>query len=244
METAQQDVLGLLERLQRVADEIDRLSALRAEAEEARDRAREDLDETKQSLDAFRERAHALDIERRKRELAIKEGKDRMQRIKARMGDVKTSREYQAVLAEMSSAKQTVAEEEQALERDLAELEAVRVDLERVEARARELEAVLEEAERRLVEVQGETEQAMAERKAEEQRLLADLPQDVVDRYRLIRSRRGGLAVVEARDEACTACYMRIPPQMYIEIIRRTRVMQCPNCHRILVPPREPAVEG
>ncbi|WP_459942381.1 MULTISPECIES: zinc ribbon domain-containing protein [Deferrisoma] len=244
METAQQDVLGLLERLQRVADEIDRLSALRAEAEEARDRARQDLDEAKQSLDAFRERAHALDIERRKRELAIKDGKDRMQRIKARMGDVKTSREYQAVLAEMSSAKQTVAEEEQALERDLAELEAVRVDLERVEARARELEAVLEEAEQRLAEVQGETEQAMAERKAEEQRLLADLPQDVVDRYRLIRSRRGGLAVVEARDEACTACYMRIPPQMYIEIIRRTRVMQCPNCHRILVPPREPAAEG
>ncbi|GAB4257253.1 MAG: C4-type zinc ribbon domain-containing protein [Deferrisoma sp.] len=236
--------MGLLERLQRVADEIDRLSALRAEAEEARDRARQDLDEAKQSLDAFRERAHALDIERRKRELAIKDGKDRMQRIKARMGDVKTSREYQAVLAEMSSAKQTVAEEEQALERDLAELEAVRVDLERVEARARELEAVLEEAEQRLAEVQGETEQAMAERKAEEQRLLADLPQDVVDRYRLIRSRRGGLAVVEARDEACTACYMRIPPQMYIEIIRRTRVMQCPNCHRILVPPREPAAEG
>jgi predicted nucleic acid-binding Zn-ribbon protein len=46
---------------------------------------------------------------------------------------------------------------------------------------------------------------------------------------------------VEARDEACTACFMRIPPQMYIEVIRRSKVLQCPNCHRILIPP---AAEG
>jgi predicted nucleic acid-binding Zn-ribbon protein len=89
-----------------------------------------------------------------------------------------------------------------------------------------------------LERVLAETEHVVTDCRREEAEILKALPIEVVDRYRLIRTRRGGLAVVEARDEACTACFMRIPPQMYIEVMKRTRVIQCPNCHRILIPPR------
>ena len=61
----------------------------------------------------------------------------------------------------------------------------------------------------------------------------------MVAKYKLIRSRLGGVAVAEAKDEACTACFMRIPPQTYIEIAKKNRIMQCPSCHRILIPPRD-----
>ena len=149
--------------------------------------------------------------------------------------------EYQAVLAEMSSAKQTVAQQEEALERDLRELENLQAQLEQTRTRLEDLRGALAQASERLQTVLEDTEHAISERRAEEQEILAALPADVVDRYRLIRSRRGGLAVVEARNEACTACYMRIPPQTYIEVIRKTRIIECPNCHRILIPPKESA---
>ncbi len=232
------DVLDLLEQLQRVADEMDRLDARRRAATEEKDRVDGVLREAERSLTEKEERAHTLDIERRKRELTIKAEKERMQRVKARMGEVKTSREYQAVLTEISSAKQTVTEQEEALLHEMEELEAGSAEIEDLRAKVREIREALEKAQGDLSAVLGGTEQAILECKSEEDAILRALPIEVVDRYRLIRSRRGGLAVVEARDEACTACFMRIPPQMFIEVIRRGRVIQCPNCQRILIPPK------
>jgi predicted nucleic acid-binding Zn-ribbon protein len=232
------DVLILLEKLQRVADEIDRLDSKRRASTVERDRVRENLQEAEATLAEREERAHGIDIERRKRELALKSEKDKMQRVKSRMGDVKTSREYQAVLSEMGAAKQNISDQEESLQRDTKELEEASAAVEELKAKIRGIREDLDQAESALEAVLAEVTPAMEGRRGEETEILRSLPTEVVDRYRLIRSRRGGLAVVEARDEACTACFMRIPPQMYIEVIRRSKVIQCPNCHRILIPPR------
>jgi predicted nucleic acid-binding Zn-ribbon protein len=231
------DVLEQLEGLQRVADDIDRLDARRREASEQRDRVLENLSTAQAELGRSEEKAHAIDMERRKRELALKGERDRMARVKSRLGEVKTSREYQAVLSETSSAKQGISDHEEALAKDELELETIAAEVDQFKARVAGIEADLAAAEQTLAEITAETDETLAAQRAEEGRLLEALPTAVVDRYRLIRSRRGGLAVVQARDEACTACFMRIPPQMYIEVIRRAKVLQCPNCHRILVPP-------
>lgn len=234
------DVLTLLARLQSVADEIDRIDGRRKTAAEARDRIESDLLGAQESLEKCRERLHNLDIERRKRELSLKSERDRMQRVKSRLGDVKTSREYQAVLGEISAAKQMVTEQEEALVKDQDALDGVSREIQELETRVESIKGSLEIAAAELESVMSETENVMAERKAEEADVLKAIPVNIVDRYRLIRTRRGGLAVVEARNEACTACFMRIPPQTYIEVIRHTKVIQCPNCHRILVPPSQP----
>ncbi|MBE0618548.1 MAG: hypothetical protein IH608_11580 [Proteobacteria bacterium] len=237
------DVLGLLEKLQEVADEIDRLEARRREATQERERVQGALEKAEGAMAEKEERARAIDIERRKRELVLKAERDRMARVKGRLGDVKTSREYQAVLQEIASAKQNISEQEEAQLREMQELETVEGEIKTLRGELQEVAANLEEAKRSLADVLGQTDAAVAKCKADETAMLKSLPREVVDRYRLIRSRRGGLAVVQARDEACTACFMRLPPQMYIEVIRRSKVIQCPNCHRILIPPKVSAEE-
>lgn len=237
----QEDTLALLERLQHVADEIDRLEAKRRAATQERERVEKALEEAEKALAEGEERAHAVDMERRKRELALKAEKERMARVKARLGEVKTSREYQAVLLETSSAKQAITDHEEALTRGLQESEQAGAEVEQLKQKIAGIREDRDEAVRALEAVMAETEGAIVDNRGQEESILKALPVEVVDRYRLIRARRGGLAVVEARDEACTACFMRIPPQTYIEVIRRNKVIQCPNCHRILIPPSEPA---
>lgn len=236
------DVLSLLAKLQSVADDIDRLEARRKAATEERDRVEANLQGAQESLTQCRERLHNLDMERRKREMGLKAEKERSQRVKGRLGEVKTSREYQAVLTEISAAKQAVTELEEALNKDMEAVETTGGEIRELEARVEGMQGELDQAALALDSVLRDTEHSIEERKAEETEVLKSLPLEVVDRYRLIRMRRGGLAVVEARDEACTACFMRIPPQTYIEVMRRSRVIQCPNCHRILIPP-QPVVE-
>lgn len=234
----EEDVLGLLERLQEVADEMDRLEARRRGAAQEKEQAEGMLRKAESALSEKEDKARAVDMERRKRELLLKAEKDRMGRVKGRLGDVKTSREYQAVLQEIASAKQVITEQEEAQLREMQDLEAMEGEIGGLRGEIQGMAESLQQAEQTLSKVMEQTESSVAECKGQETAILKTLPREVVDRYRLIRSRRGGLAVVPARNEACTACFMRIPPQMYNEIMRRSKVIQCPNCHRILVPPK------
>lgn len=232
------DVLGMLEKLQEVADEMDRLEARRRGAVQAKERADASLQEASALLAGKEERARAVDMERRKRELVLKAERDRMARVKGRLGDVKTSREYQAVLQEIAAAKHTITEQEEAQLGEMQELEAMEAEIAGLRGELQTLAESSRTAEQELARVLEETGAAVAECKEQESSILKSLPREAVDRYRLIRSRRGGLAVVPAKNEACTACFMRLPPQIYLEVMRRTKVIQCPNCHRILIPPK------
>ena len=53
-------------------------------------------------------------------------------------------------------------------------------------------------------------------------------------RYEMIFSRRGGLAVAPAKSGTCQGCRMRMPPQLYNEIQKHLKIHFCPNCQRIL----------
>jgi uncharacterized protein len=65
--------------------------------------------------------------------------------------------------------------------------------------------------------------------------LAKTLEEDLRRRYEMIFSRRGGLAVVEARGGICQGCRMHVPPQLFNEIQRNLeRVFVCPSCQRIL----------
>jgi len=66
------------------------------------------------------------------------------------------------------------------------------------------------------------------------QSIAAQITGDLISRYELIFSRRGGTAVVEVSGGICQGCYMNIPPQLSNEIIRSDKVHLCPSCQRIL----------
>lgn len=233
-------VLDTLAQLQAVADGIDKLESRRKEAAVDKERVEAILAKTRAKLDEKLAEQHAADMERRKHEVRLKEEKDRQARMKGRSAEAKTGREYQAVLAETSALKQTITGLEESMLKGMEALETLGKEVEELRGSIAKIEADAADANKVYDAAVQETETEIAAGKAEEKELLAKLPGDIMGRYKLIRTRRGGTAVVEVRNEACTACFMRIPPQAYIEIVRKSLVMQCPNCHRLLIPPVGP----
>jgi predicted nucleic acid-binding Zn-ribbon protein len=72
-------------------------------------------------------------------------------------------------------------------------------------------------------------------RRAERDRLLASLPTPVRKLYDRISARiRDGVALAEARNGSCSACFMSLRPQVMAEIRRGAEIIQCENCWRIL----------
>ena len=76
--------------------------------------------------------------------------------------------------------------------------------------------------------------QAVSEASSRRQSIAANLARDLVSRYELIFSRRGGTAVVEVAGGICQGCFMNIPPQLGNEIIRSDKIHLCPSCQRIV----------
>lgn len=104
-------------------------------------------------------------------------------------------------------------------------------------------EAALKEAEQSVAadrkEIENrarETNRKMLAENAAREKLAAQIPEDVVDRFARLAKRHHGVAMAEAVDEQCRGCGMRILPHMFQEVLRAEdrELHFCENCGRIL----------
>jgi len=70
-------------------------------------------------------------------------------------------------------------------------------------------------------------------KKQEKKKMVSLINPEIHTLYERIR-RRNGVVIVQARNELCTGCNMNIPPQLFNEVLTSKRMIQCPNCQRIL----------
>jgi len=194
------------------------------------------------ALDATRHR-HADNLAARRaleKDLAVVQG--RLSKFKDQLMEVKTNKEYLAMQHEISMAQDGVrAFEDQILELLMAadeiaaEVKAAETAL-RQEQQSAERERTDAEARRQRTE--GELAELSTRRAGVEREMAAD----VVALFHTVSSKRRGTAVVQARDGHCSACHVRLRPQLYNELRRNDRVYQCESCSRILyyVPPAQP----
>ena len=72
-------------------------------------------------------------------------------------------------------------------------------------------------------------------RRRDRERLFASLPPGVKATYQRIAARiRDGVALAEARNGSCSACFIALRPQVMAEVRRGEEIVTCDNCNRIL----------
>lgn len=165
----------------------------------------------------------------------IVEQRGRAERAERNLMSSKKQDEYTAAIREADAArKQISALETQVLEQ-MEKLDQAEAAL---KARAEEITSLNSDREARLKmfdeETSSQSEQLAAARVQRDQ-LFANLPKAMSSLYTRISTRiRDGVAVAEARNGACTACFMALRPQMMSEVRRGKEVITCDNCNRIL----------
>jgi predicted nucleic acid-binding Zn-ribbon protein len=151
-----------------------------------------------------------------------------------RMNRIKNSKELSALQREIDLIKQNNSEREEELLKLMEDAERARAV---IQTKQEEVTALQAEWERSQAELNAQLtgiDQAVSEASARRQAVAAKLAKDVISRYEMIFSRRGGTAVVEVTGGICQGCYMNIPPQLWNEIIRNDKVHFCSSCQRIL----------
>lgn len=163
-----------------------------------------------------------------------------IERSESRLPQIKTQKEYVAVLKEVDTAKKLAKELQAKIDAKNQALSSLAADKAEKDAELAKSNAA---AEARCAEIDAAL-VAVSDRLAEMERqrdaLLEGLPKSLRKRYELLMSRRAGVAIVEARGGACLGCHMHLPPQMFNSLFVVNEIQSCPHCNRLLfVTPRD-----
>ena len=190
-----------------------------------------------------REKAAELQQGKKEIKLAGEEAEERIKERQAKMMQVQTSREHQALLKEIEEAKKQIKETEDRLLQAMEQSEAEENKATELENLCKgEKELLVEEADR----VQAAAEEINSRRAAilkQREQLAKELPPSRMKRYEKVLKKRNGLAVVKIIDAVCQGCFMTTPPQQYNEILKGEEICYCPSCQRILYHQPEEAPE-
>jgi len=226
--------LGLLWELQkidlnlkRIKEEKDRFPKEMKKLDE-----RENIEREK--IQKERERIESLEKERRQRERHLNAEQEKIKRAEGRMFEVKTNKEYQALLSEIEAIKEVTSREEEEILQILEEIDVLKKDLLK---REKEVTTTLEKIEKEKKKIQEKMDQGDGLWKEQRERrevLSKQLESNLFKLYNTLKEKRQGVGVVNVKDETCQGCFVNIPPQMFIEVQKNNAIIRCPNCNRIL----------
>jgi hypothetical protein len=183
--------------------------------------------------------------ERRRLEGELQDWEAKLRKYNEQLMQVKTNDEYRAMQHEIGAVKEKIGgveekilllmEDAEAGERRIKD-EQARLDVRRREGEVRK-SAVLQE--------KAQVEAEAARTGAQQDAARAELDPAILEMFDRIARGRNGVAMARAREERCQECKVRIRPQIFQEIKRNERLIQCDSCKRLLYYiPEPPAPEA
>jgi predicted nucleic acid-binding Zn-ribbon protein len=175
--------------------------------------------------------------QRRSLERELDSLQTQLARTQSKLHEVKTNKEYSAVLVEIDTGKQHIA----ALEDQILELmEAVELQRQKRQQQAHQVQVAEQELGQQTERVRQEqavlAKQVTAEEEAR-QHIAADVARDLYARYQQLSSIRDRQAVVFVQEGACGGCHLKVQPQLVSEVRQQDKLITCPHCQRILLWP-------
>ncbi len=194
----------------------------------------DELSMVRQKIEKEKEIIEELEKERHKKEKELEVDKEKIKKLEVKLYDVKTNKEYQALLKEIEAAKEANDRTEEDVLVLMDKVEDLRKDY---ETSAAELKRREKESEAEKVQIEKEIQSMdaiIAKLTTERDNLLSVVSDNLRTIYGILRERRGGVAVSNVKNGVCMGCHMNIPPQLYIEVTKNKKLIQCPSCNRIL----------
>jgi predicted nucleic acid-binding Zn-ribbon protein len=185
------------------------------------------LNNLKQRLDAHNKRKHD-------RERELDDTHEKIKRLKARTSEIKTNKEYQALLKEIESVEKERSSIEDEILIVMEEMDAASKQMKSQEQQFRADSDKIGELKKRIENERSEVEKELLIAKDMRSKITETIDEEIYGLYVSLVEACNGLVVTEAKDEICQGCNMNIPPQLFVEIKKNDEIINCPQCRRIL----------
>jgi len=192
------------------------------------------IDQASSRLQELKATIEKISAERRSAEQDLTSHEDHINKLRTRLNELKTNKEYQAHLFEIDLAKKKkdsleekvlmVMERAEQKENESKELQSLLTQAtQAVEKERIQLEALKKKLDAELIQ--------LAQEKKE---VVAQLEKPVLSRYSVLKSTKKVLVIAGIREKTCLGCQLQLPPQLVAEVKRADHLQSCPYCHRIL----------
>jgi predicted nucleic acid-binding Zn-ribbon protein len=198
------------------------------------------------ALDAAKGALDGLGKDRKRLELEVSDFEAKRSKYKGQLGEVKTNKEYTALLHEIENVEREIRSREDLILDAMEKVEGGQAKVKLEEASFKAVEATRRD-EIRAIEAQiKECEAKRAASAATREKKVGALKPDLLGEYSRILQRRG-TALSEAKDGACTMCHVKLRAQVYVDVKRNDAIITCSSCSRILffnAPPPQGALQA
>jgi predicted nucleic acid-binding Zn-ribbon protein len=228
------DQLELLWELQKIDLDLKHIKEERERYPREIKKLDEKMSIEKERLQTDKGKVDLLEKERREKERELSSSQEKIKKAEGRMSEVKTNKEYQALLTEIETIKSASNREEEEILQVLEEIDELKKDFSK---REKEMAVLLEkiESEKKMIQERMAQDEVVWKQQMERREALSKQIESKLNKlYNTLKEKRQGVGVVNVRQETCQGCFVHIPPQMFIEVQKNNEIIRCPNCNRIL----------
>ena len=194
---------------------------------------KKDLLEKERSINLKETTLSELRTQRDGLESSLLSNQESIKKSEERLFAIKTHKEYEALQKEITDTRKENLEIEDRTISVMTEIE----ETEEALSEEKENYATLEnQYAEQIAEKEKKIEELEISRKPaekEKSEILSTIDPKILPLYERI-FKKNGRALALAENEKCTSCNINIPPQLYNEILKQTKLVQCPNCKKIL----------
>jgi uncharacterized protein len=185
-------------------------------------------------LEALKQKARQVEVERKKLELDVGTRTDTISRLKTQQYETRKNDEFQAMGHEIERyAKEIQKIEDQELEL-MVQADQLK---EQVMVEKKRTGAANESVDRQMSDLESKAkllETRLEELRKERTDLAAKVDEDLLNRFERLFASKGDAAVVALEHEVCTGCHMKITTQTAVRVKAGKEIVSCEQCGRIL----------
>tara|TARA_B100000902_G_scaffold381081_1_gene417177 strand:+ start:1121 stop:1855 length:735 start_codon:yes stop_codon:yes gene_type:complete len=176
-----------------------------------------------------------VEIEKRKNEINgnLSDSNTKIEALNNQMYDVKSNKEYEALLIEIDHLKGKLKDEKTEISNFDSELETLinninssNKDLEDNKTKLSDFQIKLDDANSEII---NEEKDLITSK----ENILKEVSEDLIDLYNE-KKEEYGLAFASITRKSCSNCFSSLPPQAFINVTDRNKLQTCPSCNIFL----------
>jgi uncharacterized protein len=201
---------------------------------------------SKAKVEAAQASMKADETARRKHESDIKDQQEKISKYRDQSLKVKTNQEYRALMNEIEHAETEIRKQEDKILEIMVAADTRKEMLKQAEAALKADTAANEKEKEHARQQTAEDEKQLAELNAQRKQLRAGVSEEAINHYDRVLKLRGSAMAAVYEDESCSACRVRLRPQVFQDVMSNQQFVTCFYCNRILyfVPPPPKPEEG
>lgn len=192
------------------------------------------LREAQQLLQQTNAEMEILIKERRSHEKDLEAHEAHTEKMKSRLSELKSNKEYQAHLFEIEVANKKKGDFEEKILLCMEKIEQLQQTATEAQAKVSIVEKAFAQEKLVLDELEKKLSTELADLESQQQAHSAHVEKGLLVRYNKIKAARKDQALAEVKEGTCAGCRLQLAPQLISEVKRSQDLQTCPYCRRML----------